>query len=474
MPAVLRPSVRRKISRRSSRPCSPSWGKVFAPRATGPTSPSSMGIACSRSSRTARCDSSPAAASISRARSRKSSPISPPKRSTRWCSTARSPRSVRTDVRHSTRFRIARKRRARSSWLKPSAHHRRFSCVSIFSTSQASICAKRRTKIGTAISRNACCLRGTFNSCTPRTMRKQLYSAARRRADSKASSASATTVRICRASARTTGARSKRGKASISSSADTPRARATVKRWVPCCSAIGKAPSSGTRGMPARASMERCITDLLARFKELARKDSPYAEKPTLHRPTSWVEPKLVVEVTFARWTPDGLLREPVFIRVRDDLRSRSITAKRVKQGGPKETEPVTGTKPTTKATRTPTNEIEDILQQLAGDAKQLTLDIGGAKLPLSSLDRVYWPADPRFKQPRDHQAGLHSVPRGGVALHADAPEGPTAHDDPHAHRHRWRALLPEALGRELPRFRADDERVLRAQGRSARLHLGE
>src|SRR4029078_6753503 len=43
---------------------------------------------------------------------------------------------------------------------------------------------------------------------------------------------------------------------------------------------------------------------------------------------------------------------------------------------------------------------IADILRQLAGDAKQLTLNIGSAKLPLSNLDRIYRPPDPRFKQP--------------------------------------------------------------------------
>jgi bifunctional non-homologous end joining protein LigD len=183
---------------------------------------------------------------------------------------------------------------------------------------------------------------------------------------------------------------------------------------------------------------EASVTDLLTRFKDLARKDSPYAEKPPLHRPTSWVEPKLVVEVTFARWTPDGFLREPVFIRVRDDLRSRSITAKRVKQAGGEATAegeasaegasangkaargsrraaaggnagggadarapgPAASTR-SSSPTPTPANQVEDILHQLAGDAKQLTLTLGGgAKLPLSNLDRVYWPPDPRFKQP--------------------------------------------------------------------------
>jgi bifunctional non-homologous end joining protein LigD len=36
-------------------------------------------------------------------------------------------------------------------------------------------------------------------------------------------------------------------------------------------------------------------------------------------RTTTWVEPRLVCEVRFREWTPDGVLRHPAFIRVRND-----------------------------------------------------------------------------------------------------------------------------------------------------------
>jgi bifunctional non-homologous end joining protein LigD len=36
---------------------------------------------------------------------------------------------------------------------------------------------------------------------------------------------------------------------------------------------------------------------------------------------TSWVEPRLVCEVEFTEWTEEGLLRQPVFLRLRDDKR---------------------------------------------------------------------------------------------------------------------------------------------------------
>ena len=34
---------------------------------------------------------------------------------------------------------------------------------------------------------------------------------------------------------------------------------------------------------------------------------------------TTWVEPRLVCEVRYREWTPDGLLRHPAFLRMRDD-----------------------------------------------------------------------------------------------------------------------------------------------------------
>src|SRR6185437_15253164 len=74
---------------------------------------------------------------------------------------------------------------------------------------------------------------------------------------------------------------------------------------------------------------EPVITDVAARAAKLARGSSPFADKVQLHRPTRWLAPELVAEVTFADWTPDGLLRAPVFLRLRDDISPQSVT------GGP-------------------------------------------------------------------------------------------------------------------------------------------
>src|SRR6266700_761941 len=55
---------------------------------------------------------------------------------------------------------------------------------------------------------------------------------------------------------------------------------------------------------------------------EGALRDTPACEGPPAllkDKENLWVEPKLVAEVRFKEWTPDHLLRQPVFLRFRDD-----------------------------------------------------------------------------------------------------------------------------------------------------------
>ncbi|MGH8178458.1 MAG: DNA ligase D [Steroidobacter sp.] len=129
---------------------------------------------------------------------------------------------------------------------------------------------------------------------------------------------------------------------------------------------------------------EEVVADLRARFPDLVIKSSPFLEKPPLHRPTTWLDPTLVVEVSFEDRTPDGMLRAPVFLRVRDDVASSSVRNAPQQRGG------------RTKKNATPANEIDAVLEQLKGAANQINLDVGDARIRLTNLDREYWPADKR------------------------------------------------------------------------------
>ncbi|MEO5692662.1 MAG: non-homologous end-joining DNA ligase, partial [Usitatibacter sp.] len=65
---------------------------------------------------------------------------------------------------------------------------------------------------------------------------------------------------------------------------------------------------------------DRTLAQVKARMQKLERKTMPFAQKPELNAPTTWVEPKVVAEVSYASWTDDGHLRAPVFMRLRDDV----------------------------------------------------------------------------------------------------------------------------------------------------------
>jgi bifunctional non-homologous end joining protein LigD len=126
---------------------------------------------------------------------------------------------------------------------------------------------------------------------------------------------------------------------------------------------------------------DAAVAELTRRTRDLKVKRSPFAEKPPIHRPTTWLEPRLVAEVNFSDWTPAGLLRAPVFARLRDDVPAQSI-------GKPEETSAGGGASP-----QAAPDDVADVLQQLAAAGSRLDLTVAGARLRLTNLDRVYWPA---------------------------------------------------------------------------------
>jgi bifunctional non-homologous end joining protein LigD len=128
---------------------------------------------------------------------------------------------------------------------------------------------------------------------------------------------------------------------------------------------------------------DKSLAHTKALLEPLARKTNPFAEKPELNAPTTWIEPNLVAEVKFQGWTEDGHLRAPVFLRLRDDIDPKEVHRQAGKE-----------------AARRPRNEAEEILDQLKSEKASLTLAVGAHQIRLTHLDRVYWPADAAFKQP--------------------------------------------------------------------------
>ena len=61
------------------------------------------------------------------------------------------------------------------------------------------------------------------------------------------------------------------------------------------------------------------LKTMYEKLRPLARKTCPFEPAPPNDPPDTWVKPLLVCEVAFTGWTADAVMRQPEFLRLRDD-----------------------------------------------------------------------------------------------------------------------------------------------------------
>ena len=106
--------------------------------------------------------------------------------------------------------------------------------------------------------------------------------------------------------------------------------------------------------------------ELYEKFKELIVDESPFGKKINLKgRKATWLSPELVCEIEFSEWTKSGHMRHPSFKGLRFDKLPSEIDKEKVVK--------VPKHKPAPKK---------------SGDF----MEIGGISVPISNLDKVYWP----------------------------------------------------------------------------------
>lgn len=145
--------------------------------------------------------------------------------------------------------------------------------------------------------------------------------------------------------------------------------------------------------------------ELSKKMKPLIRKRSPFATKPKTNMPATWLKPQLVCEVKFAEMTEEGILRQPVFLGLREDktakeeqkektvappaaTKKRPVRKKAVKsRSGASEKTPMG--KKRTESSRTSAAEA---LIPVKG--KEARVSVDGRELKFTNLDKLYWPEE--------------------------------------------------------------------------------
>jgi len=158
---------------------------------------------------------------------------------------------------------------------------------------------------------------------------------------------------------------------------------------------------------------DRSLAESKKRLAPLAVEKCPFADKPEINGPTTWVKPQVVAEVSYHGWTDDGHLRAPVFVRFRDDLDAGEIGSRPIAAtaAAGMTTAPIAATAAAgmTSARRPGRrdsgngpgpNLLADVVQQLERAKTTCTLELGVHRIGLTNLDRIYWPANPGLKQP--------------------------------------------------------------------------
>jgi bifunctional non-homologous end joining protein LigD len=121
------------------------------------------------------------------------------------------------------------------------------------------------------------------------------------------------------------------------------------------------------------------LASIAAKLAPLERKTSPFVEAPKTDTRAHWVTPELVAEVSFAEWTRDRLMRQPVFVSLRADKAPGDVTRE------------ITKSVEHVEAAATPAKTLKTSASKSKGS---VTLEIDGHTLSLSNPDKVLWPQD--------------------------------------------------------------------------------
>jgi bifunctional non-homologous end joining protein LigD len=67
------------------------------------------------------------------------------------------------------------------------------------------------------------------------------------------------------------------------------------------------------------------LKEIRERLDPLIQKECPFKVEPKTNTSVTWAKPELVCEVIFHGWTDEGIMRQPVFLRLREDKAAHEV-----------------------------------------------------------------------------------------------------------------------------------------------------
>ncbi|HJU45944.1 MAG TPA: DNA ligase D [Chitinophagaceae bacterium] len=108
------------------------------------------------------------------------------------------------------------------------------------------------------------------------------------------------------------------------------------------------------------------LKDVWEILQPLITDRSPFQKKVKTNTPVTWVKPVLVADVKYSEWTQDGILRHPIFLRLRTDKTVNEANMTTIKKA-------------------TPTSK-------RVTDRDAQALSFGRIKVNITNRDKIFWP----------------------------------------------------------------------------------
>src|SRR5688572_6660343 len=135
-------------------------------------------------------------------------------------------------------------------------------------------------------------------------------------------------------------------------------------------------------------------------LKPLEIKTSPFTTRPRTNQPAHWTKPSLVAQLKFTEWTDDGLLRHPIYLGMRDDVKPETVTREKKSPGSRKSQQSRKSRKsPESRNTvvvptfRSANQDVLDQLDQIERGPGSGVLRLPeGHTLDVTNLRKPFWP----------------------------------------------------------------------------------
>jgi len=141
---------------------------------------------------------------------------------------------------------------------------------------------------------------------------------------------------------------------------------------------------------------QRELERVIRLLKPLEVAASPFTARPRTNQRPHWTKPALVAQVKFTEWTDDGLLRHPIYLGTRDDVKPETVRRERKSQGSRESRK----SRETLNKDVVPTFRSADAFQSVLQQLEEIERGPGagtlrlpdGLTLEVSNLRKIFWP----------------------------------------------------------------------------------